>query len=187
MDNVNIVWIVSFTIVLITLNCLYPLIFDYIDNKPMGCKSIFDLVMKDHFKVARFTGTTYCLIALISRCPQAVGAIRDSNILAISACSVYEFAYATVCYNIACTCVIRILCLFSITFVEETIGENVVRKTLAFSTILCGAVTVAVEIYSKDIASGISFNLLTGNFSTTGKKTPKQVIIYMLSLRSLLF
>ena len=173
MENDSIVWTVSFTIMIFALNCLYSLIFDYIDNKPMGCKSIFDLALKDHFKVARFTGTIYCLIALLSRIPQAVNAIKDINTLAILICSIYEFAFSTVCYNIACTCIVRILCLYSITLVEETIGENVLRKTLAYTTIFCGAAAVATEISNGDIASGISFNLITGNFSATGKYATK--------------
>jgi hypothetical protein len=121
MEATNIIWITLFTIILIILNCLYPLIFTYIDEKPMGSQSIFDLVLKDHFKVARFTGTTYCVVAILSKIEVVTSFLNDHNLLAVVACSVYEFSFATVCFNIGLTCIVRTFCLMNITFVEVSI------------------------------------------------------------------
>ena len=53
MESADILWMFCFTLALAILNFLYGLIFKYVDDKPMGSQSIFDLVMKDHFNNAR--------------------------------------------------------------------------------------------------------------------------------------
>jgi hypothetical protein len=84
------------------------------------------------------------------------------------ACSVYEFAFSTVCINIALTCLVRILCLINLTFVEESVGENRLRTFLAAATLVGGMGVVTTEIMSGDILAGLSFNLLTGNQTVAG-------------------
>ena len=52
---------------------------------------------------------------------------------------------------------------------EDFIGENPLRITLVCSTIICGLMTCIFGIYSGNILTGISFNLLTGNQIPAGK------------------
>ncbi len=39
----------------------------YISNKPPGLQSLFDCVMRDHFRTTQMTGTTLSLVAIITR------------------------------------------------------------------------------------------------------------------------
>jgi len=81
METTNVAWITLFTILLVISNCLYPLIFTYINDKPMGSQSIFDLALKDHFKVARFTATTYCVAAIMSRIEPVTSLMNGYNFM----------------------------------------------------------------------------------------------------------
>ncbi len=76
MDLINLVWIAAFVIVSITSNILYLLIFKYIDDKPMGSQSIFDLVMKDHFMFARLTASVYCAFAVLAKVNEMTNMLR---------------------------------------------------------------------------------------------------------------
>jgi hypothetical protein len=99
MISTNIYWITGFSFLLLTLHFLYPLIFKYIDDKPMGHQSIFDLALKDHFMISRFNGTIYCLVAISSRIDPVAKLMTDFDILAISVSSLYDFAFAFGCIS----------------------------------------------------------------------------------------
>ncbi len=99
MTATNIYWITGFLVLLLTLHFLYPLIFKYIDDKPMGHQSIFDLALKDHFKISRFNGTIYCLVAISSRIDPMATLMTDSEFLAILVSSLYDFAFAFGCIS----------------------------------------------------------------------------------------
>ncbi len=99
MTSTNFYWITGFLFLLLSLHLLYPLIFKYIDNKPNGVQSIFDLVIRDHFMIGRFNGTVYCVIAIISRIDPIAEVLIQYKILAIIMSSVYDFSFAFGCIN----------------------------------------------------------------------------------------
>ena len=99
MTSTNIYWITGFSALFLTLHFLYPLIFKYIDDKPIGRQSIFDLVLKDHFKISRFNGTIYCLVAISSRIDPVAQLMIEFELLAIVMSSLYDFAFAFGCIN----------------------------------------------------------------------------------------
>ncbi len=99
MTSTNIYWITGFSVLLLTLHILYPLIFKYIDDKPIGRQSIFDLVLKDHFMISRMNGTIYCLVAISSRIDPVAKMMTEFEFLAISMCSLYDFSFAFGCIN----------------------------------------------------------------------------------------
>jgi len=96
MTSTNIYWITGFSFLLLMLHLLYPVIFKYIDNKPNGVQSIFDLVIRDHFMIGRFNGTVYCVIAIMSSIDPIMAVITEYEILAIIMCSVYDFSQSGV-------------------------------------------------------------------------------------------
>jgi hypothetical protein len=52
--------------------------------------------------------------------------LHCSQNLVIGACSLYNFGFATGCASVGCICIIRIVCLVNISFMEEIIGETLV-------------------------------------------------------------
>jgi len=78
MEFTNILWILSFSLILISLHWLYGMIIKYIEDKPLGCQSLYDVLLRDHFMVARSTGSIYCLLAISSRF-DCLATILNSN------------------------------------------------------------------------------------------------------------
>jgi hypothetical protein len=50
METANIIWVFVFSILFVSINVLYNLIAGYIDSKPLGLQSLFDAVIKQHFR-----------------------------------------------------------------------------------------------------------------------------------------
>ena len=67
MDLNSLTWVIIFAFLIVCINILYTLIVSYISNKPLGLQSLFDSVMRDHFRITQMTGTTLSLIAIITR------------------------------------------------------------------------------------------------------------------------
>ena len=171
MDVSDAFWISGFIVAMFLVNLLHPLIFKYIDSKSLGSQSIFNLITRDHFQTARFTGNVYCIFAILSKLNESFDFLAENSWPTLICCTVYEFAFSTVCLNIGHTCFVRIFCLINMTFVEISVGETRLRTFVALTTLVVGIGVVSAEIYSGDISTGISFNLLTGNQTTTGKNT----------------
>ncbi len=169
MTSTHFYWITGFLFLLLSLHLLYPLIFKYIDNKPNGVQSIFDLVIRDHFMIGRFNGTVYCVIAIISRIDPIAEVLIHYDILAIIISSVYDFSFAFGCINTGCVCIFRIACLTNISFIEDLIGESTLRLILVLVSAITAALLCIIEIVSGDITTGLSFNIITRNDVPSGK------------------
>lgn len=61
-------------------------------------------------------------------------------------CSVYSLMFVTACIGVGITCIIRTICLWSITFVEESIGESSLRVIFFCITGITGVIVVAVQV-----------------------------------------
>ena len=91
MELTNIFWLFSFSLILISLHWLYGMIIKYIEDKPLGCQSLYDVLLRDHFMVARSTGSIYCLLAILSR-NDCLAAILNNNQV-----SVHLWSYEVFC------------------------------------------------------------------------------------------
>ena len=66
-------------------------------------------------------------------------------------------------------CIFRIACLTNITFVEELIGENIVRMALVGVSAIIATLVCIIEIGCGDIKTGLSFNIVTRSDVATGE------------------
>jgi hypothetical protein len=71
--------------------------------------------------------------------------------------------------TLGCACIFRIACLTNMTFVEELIGENIIRMCLVGISSIIATMVCVVEIGSGDIKTGLSFNMVTKSDVPTGK------------------
>jgi hypothetical protein len=56
MDYINFIWFGSFIMILVSSNILYHFITKYIAGKSPGSQSLYDVILKDHILVVRFSG-----------------------------------------------------------------------------------------------------------------------------------
>jgi hypothetical protein len=53
--------------------------------------------------------------------------------------------FASACVSVGYLCIVRIFCLRSITFVEETIGETTLRVVFCCVTVVSGVVVTSIQ------------------------------------------
>ena len=128
MDFLNLTWLLAFVALLVTLNVLDYFLIKYVNDKPLGHQSLYDVVFKDTFVVVQAYGTTYCTLAILSRLgPVSQLLSQDCYYLGSLAYLCYTAAFTAACVNVGLNCVIRTFCLISFSFMEETVGENLTR------------------------------------------------------------
>jgi len=84
---------------------------------------------------------------------------------------IHDFLFGVVTISVANTMNFRLLCLMDLTFVQEKIdlmGQTISRLIM----LTCSLALVLIEFYCDDIASGTSYNIVTGLEIKTGKAFP---------------
>jgi hypothetical protein len=76
------------------------------------------------------------------------GFLSESPVVTLLICSIYSFTFSAACVSVGFICVVRILCLKNITFVEEAIGETLLRILFVFlilGTAICVTTVQAIH------------------------------------------
>ena len=67
MIPIDVAWLFAFLLLLVVMNVLCFLLTRYVDDKPTGHQSLYDVVFSDTINVIQLYGTTYCILAIVSR------------------------------------------------------------------------------------------------------------------------
>ncbi len=155
MEAKDLLWLLLFTLLVFLSNCLCFLVVKSLKNKALGKQSIYDQVVQDTFLVGTFFCSWVSLIVIVTRFTWCRTLITDSDLLLTLVCSMTVFIRMALFFFTACLCIIPILCIFHMTFFEETIGESQIRKIYFTVTLLVGVfVLFALFTYYK-IISGL--------------------------------
>ena len=168
METTDLICLIGFTFLFSTLNLLMFLIRSYIRNKAPGTQSLYDIVTGDSFLFVHFSGSTFTLIAIFSRFDFVVKLASDSKLFVTVVCSLYCLAFISVCVHSGCLCILRIVCLANLSFVEDVIGENRTRVSITGLSIFLAVAACVAQVLSGDINSGTAFAFLTRKAVTTG-------------------
>jgi hypothetical protein len=77
--------------------------------------------------------------------------------------------FAAACVTVGFICIVRIFCLRNITFVEETIGETVIRIVFVCLIVGAGIGVCTVQIVTGDVTTGTVYILVTRQTVPVGK------------------
>ena len=110
----------------------------------------------------------YCLVAIVSKLNEFGHFLADDSLGVKLVCCLYELAHWSVLLNIGLTCLVRIVCLVNVGFVEESVGENWLRGFVMAATVLGGIGAISADVISGDVVSGVPFNLLTRGQTVAG-------------------
>ena len=168
MKNIDIIWLAVLTIVLTHLNILFYLIRSYFKDKPLGTQSLLDVITIDNAVVSQFTGSVSTLTSIITRFETVKQFSALSPLFVSAICTLYTFAFVSICVHGTCLCFIRTLCLTNLSFIEEMIGENLIRILMNGITLLMAISACTAQIISGEINSGTAYILLTEKIFKTG-------------------
>ena len=168
MKTTDIAWIVIFSIPLVTMNAIGHCVRQYIRDKPLGMKSLHDVVFKDMLCVVQFGCSTFCLISMMSRFESVQQLMIDEPILLTFCCASYICAYISVGVSNSCICVIRIICIMDLTFVEDHLDETMMRFWAVAFPVVVSMSSCIFFAYHNDINTGTAVSLLTNSSVRTG-------------------
>jgi hypothetical protein len=135
---ISLVWISTFTFSIFILNFLSFMIKSYIVNQPSGNKSLFVYMILDICTVIQIHGTLHCSLGILSRCDAITDFLRDNENVSVILCIFVELVNTATIFHLGNSCIVRILCLKYISFMEETVGERATRGLLALISLSAG-------------------------------------------------
>jgi len=132
--------------------------------------SIFSVVFKDSVCIAHLSGTTFCVVAILSRFQLVANLVDGGNRpFAILICTFYDFAMLTAFINLEIVSIVRIVCLVNLRVAEEEIGEKVIRSFVLFLSFVGGIVLCGLLIFNGDVITGPAFSLFSKKAVLSGK------------------
>ena len=165
----QVAWFLAFLLSLITSNSLCLVVKGYISSQPAGNLSLFVLMVKDIFTGIQFHSSTHCLLGMVSRLELVTATVADHRAVAVVVGTFAELVNTTTLVHLGSFCVVRILCLKYISFMEETLGERVIRLSLFCISFAAAGANCAALIASGDILNGTVYNMMTNTVSVSGK------------------
>ena len=170
MEITDFIWISSFFLLLLSLNVINYLIVSSIRAKPLGKQSLFDLSIRDTFLTTKFYGSFACLVCIFARFASFRQLLAGNPILTTILCSIYSFAFTCICVNAGCLCIVRILCILKMNYIEEKIGEFRVRLISITFTVTVGVTVTSIFFFAGEIKTGTPVALLTMHTVPAGKE-----------------
>ena len=161
METIDLFWLLAFVLLFLASNLILHLIVTSLKEKPLGCQSIYDVALQDTFFIMKYYGSFICLMQSFTSIPQFRSFFSGNDIVLTLACSIYSFGYTSLCISTGCLCLIRICCLINLSFVEEAVGEYLVRLISAIISVGTAFVVVFTLFINEQINSGSFASLLT--------------------------
>ena len=169
MEVGDLIWVISFALLLILLHFVNFLIVSSFRGKALGSQSPLDLASIDTFFVLKCYGTIVCGMCIMGRFVYFQMLLTNARILLSLCCSLYIFSLICLCVNSGCVCIIRTLCVQNMTLISETIGDCRVRWISASISFLCGCFASLICIVGQDVESGSPLTLLTNEVKPSGE------------------
>ena len=161
-------WIIIFSLLLISSLVMHYFMVSFISDKPPGSTTIFDLVVKDTLRFSGCGVTVFCLIDIVSRFEWVRNICRDYPTLLIIPCVLYVHSFASVCIHMGTICTIRVFCILNLTFMEDAVGEDLIRVLAIVFTLFWSIGICTLFIVIDDIYSGTPMTLFTHHVLPTG-------------------
>jgi len=96
-------------------------------------------------------------------------------------CLVYSFSLTNICSFIFWLSVLRVASLTHMNFLDETIGESLIRKIIAIINFSCGISVCIAQWLSGEVLTGTIYNVLAKDNIPAGKLRFKSNLIYKLN------
>ena len=164
MELANLIWFLALVLLLLVINILIDAIIRSLEEKPLGQQSEFDAAISDTCRIM----VMVCLVAITGTLETCRNFLTENRILLSVFCVMYGFSLISLCDNAGCVCLVRIVCIGRMIFIDETIGESKVRILLLTATMLAGSGYNLAFVLVDDVTSGTAVTLLTAQLKVSG-------------------
>ena len=129
------------------------------------------MVLRDYLLLAIFSSNIFSLTAIISTFQLQ---LADKPIIANSLMIVHTIAFVSMNFHGGCLTIVRLICMIDMNFMEESLGEKLVRN-LSIGISLAAAISSScAQILNNDMYSGQIYYLITKETVILGKKIIQQ-------------
>ena len=155
MENIDLIWLLAFTIELIFGNVSFSLLSISLKNKPILEQSIYDQGLVDSFTAGNLYATWICMVVIATRFSAVRFLIHEYPLFTTMICSITTFGrvFASICF--CCLCHVRMLYILDMNFIEETLGEKKVRMLTFSFAAASGIASLVVLIVKDEVVSGL--------------------------------
>ncbi len=169
MELNDFIWLVAFSFLFFALNLIQYLMVNSLKDKPLGSQSIYDSAMRDQIFGTKVYGSYVCLMYMAARFEEVRYLFVTNKTVLTAACTLYYFGFSTMCVKTAGLCIVRVLCIFKMTYLEESVGEFKLRLVTSAFSLTVGFVASLILVLREEINSGSFKTLLTAQASKSGK------------------
>ena len=170
MEKEDVFWFAAFLFLFFVMHLTHIVIVNSLKLKPLGSQSIFDSAVLDYFVVIRSYGTYVCLMYMVARISAFRCILKENVTLLTIACAVYSGFFTSIVIKGGNLCIIRIICLYKMTFLDETIGETKVRIISSVLTFASGLAAASLLVFYDETNAGTFKNLLIDQPTPSGKE-----------------
>ena len=169
METENIFWVVSLIALMVTANILLQSIIMYVGNKPLGHQTIFDFICKDNLTVAQIVCNIWTSAEIFSRFEQLRSISVYNDYVIFLLCSLIFIGFVVFLVYSSCVCVMRIICLVKMDFIEDKVGESISRIVPLVISLTMSTGACIIVIAKGEMNSGPNYSMLSGQIIATGK------------------
>ncbi len=131
-----------------------------------GHQSLYDTVLRDYLLLAIFSSNIFSLALVISTFQLL---LADKPIIANCLMIIHNAAFVSMNFHGGCLTIVRMVCMINMRFMEDTLGEKLV-KNLSLGISFAAAITSScVQILNNDMNTGQIYFLITKQTVAAGK------------------
>jgi hypothetical protein len=173
MDSVDVIWVCIFVFLFVLSNLLVSSLRGYLKDKPPGSQSLYDVMAFDNFCLSQFSSSVFTLGAAFTRFEYVRDFSAQFPVCITLFSMVNVLAVTLICVHSGFLAIVRLICLIKMAFLEETLGENLIRSFMIGATLASNLAICTLETISGDINTGTPYTLMTTKISNAGTTNNK--------------
>ena len=133
-----------------------------------GHQSLYDMVLRDYILLAIFSSNTFSLTLIASTFQLQ---LADKPIVATSLLTIHSIAFVAMNVHGGCLTLARMACMIDMNFMEENMGEKLVRNLAIGISLVAAIGSSCVQILNNDMNTGTIYFLITKQTVVSGNYT----------------
>ncbi len=147
-------------------------------NADLGTQTLFDAILKDTLIAANINGSWMCGIYILTCFQPFQTLLKDNDVCALIIGFVSTISMMYFCIAVCFLSMVRIGCILNLTFMEEKLGEKLIRKISVSASFLIALGITLILLFNGQILSGISVRM-------AGNQKSNQIGKFDLHIRSI--
>jgi hypothetical protein len=139
-----------------------------------GHQSLYDMVLRDFLLLAIFSSAVFSLTPIISTFQLS---LSGESTIVTGLMVMHTIAFVSMNFHGGCLTIARLACMIDMNFMEETLGEKLVRNFSIVISLAAAIGSSCVQILKNEMNTGPIYFLITRQTIVSGKMLYKELIV----------